>query len=119
VEYIYLKDNSTAGTSWSQTFPATASGITFNATLTNTITEKGISKTVKGVAYTDVIHVTTVLTISVGGIPLPPGALTTDIQSFYAPNIGLIQSTNKVDLDFGGLSEHTDQQTSLVSSNLK
>ena len=114
-EYLYLKDNLEVNKSWPQSFPFTFFGITLNASLTNTITEKGISKTVKGITYNNVIHVTT--TVSIIGIP--PGALTTDIQSFYAEKYGMIQSINKIHLDFSGINDDTDQQTNLVTTDIK
>jgi len=119
VEYLYLKDNAAVGDSWNQSFPVTLSGISLNATLTNTITEKGISKTVKGIAYADVIHVTTTVVVTVGGVPLPASALITDIQSFYAGKFGLIQSVNKISLNFSGITDNTDQQTNLNSADIK
>ena len=119
VEYLYLKDNAAVGDSWSQAFPVTLSGIALNATLTNTITEKGISKTVKGIAYTDVIHVTTTVVVTVGGAPLPASALITDIQSYYAGKFGMIQSTNKINLNFSGISDNTDQLTNLNTADIK
>lgn len=119
VEFLYLKDNVAVGLSWTQTFPATVSGISFSAKLTNTITEKGITKTVKSITYNDVIHVTTTISIEIAGFPLPPGAITTDVHSYYAPKVGLIQSANKIDLDFSGMTQHTDQETNLVSADIK
>lgn len=119
VENIYLKDNALAGASWAQVYPVTVSGIALNVTITNTITAKGISKTVKGTVYNNVIHVTTKLDISLGGIPLPAGALTTDIQSFYAEKFGMIQTINKINLNYSGITDNTDQQTNLNSADIK
>ncbi len=119
VENIYLKDNVAAGASWTQSYPITVSGVAMTFKLTNTITEKGISKTVNGTAYSDVIRVTTAMDVTIGVLPLPPGALTTDIQSFYAPKFGLIQSKNKIDINFSGIVEHTDQQTNLKTADIK
>ncbi|MCW3092472.1 MAG: hypothetical protein JWP81_3541 [Ferruginibacter sp.] len=118
-EIHYLNDNAMVGASWNQSVPATVSGISFTATLTNTVTEKGISKVVKGVTYNDVIHVTTTIGVSIGGIPLPASALTTDIQSFYARKFGLIQSTNKINLNYAGVTSNTNQQTNLNTADLK
>ncbi|MEO5890190.1 MAG: hypothetical protein ABIQ31_08055 [Ferruginibacter sp.] len=115
VEYLYLKDNTAAGTNWSQTFPVTYSGITLDAVLTNTITEKGLTKIVKGITYSDVIRVTT--TVAIAGVPA--SALTTDIQSFYAGKFGMIESINKISLDYAGVKDNTDQHTSLVTADIK
>ena len=120
VENLYLKDNVTAGTVLpSQDYPVTAQGFNLIVTVTNTIAEKGLTKTVSGNTYNDVIKVTTAITVKLGGIPLPGGALTTDIQAFYAPKYGLIQSNNKIDINFSGIVDHTDQQTTLKSADIK
>jgi len=119
IETNYLKDNAAVGATWAQSFPVVASGFALNITLTGTITEKGISKTVKGTTYNDVIHVTTVMTISVGGVPLPAAALVTDIQSFYSPKFGMIQTVNKINLNYAGIVDRTDQLTSLISATIK
>jgi len=116
VEFNYLKDDSPKGTSWVQSAPVTVSGFPMVITLTNTITDKGISKTIKGIAYDDVIQVTTTMEVKVNGIPLPAGALTTNINAYYARKFGLIQYNNKVSLNYLGFVENTDQQTNLVSA---
>lgn len=111
VESIYLKDNAAVGTSWSQVINLPVSGVpggTVPATITNTIAEKGINRTVNSIAYTDVIHVTT--TIAVQG--LPAGSLTTDIQSYYARKAGLIESKNKLNAPL--LTVNVDQSTTLL-----
>lgn len=110
VENIYLKDNAAAGASWSQVVNLPLSGVpgTVPATITNTIAEKGISRTVNSIVYTNVIHVTT--TISVQG--LPAGSLNTDIQSYYAPKSGLIESKNKLNAPI--LTINVDQNTILL-----
>jgi hypothetical protein len=119
VEYNYLKDNLAVGANWSQSFPVTVGGFALNATLNNTITEKGITKTVKGVTYNNVFHITTTVSVTVSGIPLPSGALTTDIQTYYAEKYGLIQSNNKISLNYAGIVDNTDQQTNLISADIK
>ncbi len=115
VENIYLKDNASVGASWSQNVPVTFSGVPLTITITNSIAEKGISKTVKGITYADVIHVTT--TMAVAG--LPPGALTTDIQSYYARKYGVIENKYKVQLNYSGVVQNTDQLTSLKTADIK
>lgn len=119
VEYLYLKDNVDVGASWSQTYPVMVSGVSLNATLTNTIAEKGVSKTVNGATYNDVIHITTTVGVSIGGVPLPADAITSDIQSYYAARIGMIQSINNIKLDYGGYKDSTNQQTNLNSYDIK
>ncbi len=119
VEYIYLKDNAAAGASWSQSFAATANGFPINATLNNTVTAKGITKVVKGITYNNVYHVTTTLSVSVSGFPIPASGLSTDIQTFYAEKFGVIQSINKINLNYLGITDNTDQQTNLISADIK
>ncbi|MEO6720425.1 MAG: hypothetical protein ABIN67_08660 [Ferruginibacter sp.] len=115
VENIYLKDNVLANNGWPQPYPITVNGISTTATLTNTITAKGLTKVVNSISYTDVIQVTT--TIAVVGVP--PAALITDIQSFYAPKFGLIQSVNKINLNYLGAVANVNQTTILKSADIK
>jgi hypothetical protein len=74
---------------------------------------------VKGITYKNVFHVTTTVSVTVSGIPLPSGALTTDIQTYYAEKYGMIQANNKINLNYAGIVDNTDQQTSLVSADIK
>lgn len=119
VENIYLKDNVAVNTSWNQSYAVTLAGFPANVTVTNTLAEKGLVKVVNNVTYNDVIRIVTTLAVSVSGVPLPSGAITTNILSFYAPKVGMIQSVNKIDVDFSGMEEHTDQQTNLKSADIK
>lgn len=119
VETIYLKDNVAANGSWSQLYNITASGLPATINLIDTIVEKGISRTVNGIAYTDVIHVTTTLSVSVLGSPLPTGAVITDIQNYYAKNVGMIESKNKISIDFSGITNNIDQLTTLKKAAIK
>lgn len=110
VESIYLKVNAAVGISWNQVINITVPGLpgTVPATLTNTIAETGISRTVNSINYSNVIRVTT--TISVQGVPA--SAITTDIQSYYAPVTGLIESKNKISAP--ALTVNVDQSTLLL-----
>ncbi|MBC7626646.1 hypothetical protein [Ferruginibacter sp.] len=119
IENIYLKDNAAVNTSWSQSYAVMATGFPLTITIVNTITQKGISKTVNAIVYTDVVHVTSSLSVSVLGVPLPAGAVTSDVQSFYAKKYGLIQSSNKININYSGIVSDTDQQTILKSSDLR
>ncbi|MDB5203370.1 MAG: hypothetical protein JWQ27_2779 [Ferruginibacter sp.] len=114
VENLYLKDNASVNTSWSQNFNITYMGLPLVVTMVNTIKEKAISRTVNGITYTNVIHVDS--KISVGGIPA--SGLTTDIQSYYAPKVGLIENTTKVTLNYLGLVNNTDLKTILRGTNI-
>jgi hypothetical protein len=114
IELIYLKDNALVGANWSHTinFPLSGVPTTVPVVFTNTITEKGISKAVNGITYTNVIHITT--TIAVTG--LPAGSITTDIQSYYAGKYGLIESKNKISIP--SLTINIDQNTLLKSATI-
>jgi len=115
VERKYLVDNMKQGTSWSETFSITVSNIPVPVTLTNTIAERGISRTVNGVNYTNVIHVSTSLSSSA----IPSTALTSSIDSYYAPNYGLIENSTLVALNFSGFTQNANIKTKLMSAALK
>lgn len=115
VEHIYLKDNASAGTSWNQTITiAPFSGVptTVPLTITNTIAEKNITRNINGKTYDNVIHITTTLSSS----GLPPGSLTTDIQTYYAPKYGMIESRNKITTTLL-TGSNIDQVTTLKTTN--
>lgn len=116
IEALYLKDGSPAGTVWAQTQNLTLPGVPFPVPVTSTytITEKGINRTVNGTAYTNVIHITTAISSS-----LITSGLTTDIHSYYAPKVGMIENTNKVNLNFMGFVQNTDTKTILLSADIK
>ena len=119
VENIYLKDNLDVNSGWSQSYNISVSGLPLTVNLVNTITEKNSTKTVNGIVYTGVIHVTTTLTASVLGTPLPASAITTDIESYYAKKVGMIQSKNKISIDYAGNTGDIDQDTYLKQSDIK
>jgi hypothetical protein len=87
--------------------------------LTNTIQDKGISKTVGSTVYTNVIHIVTTINIPILAT-LPGSSLTTDIHYYYAPKYGLIQNDSKIDLvaPLLTLDEHTDVHTVLQSATI-
>lgn len=116
VENLYLKANAAVNGSWNQAYPIDVMGFSITATLTNRITEKGISRTVNGVVYNNVIHVKT--DIAIGGLPPGTVTFTTDIHQYYAPGVGLIEAKNKIDVSVLGTTESTDMTTTLQSSNL-
>ena len=116
-ERLYLKDNVAVGEKWTQNLSVTIPGspLPVPVTVTNNITEKGISRSVNGTNYTDVIHVTS----SVSSTLIPPASLTSSINSYYASKYGLIESTAIVDLDFLGITQKVNLRTKLVSAVLK
>ncbi len=117
IERLYLKDDAAVTGSWVQNLSVTIPGtlIPIPVTITNTIMEKGISRTVNGTAYTDVIHVSTKISSSL----IPAASLSTDINSYYALKYGLIENSNVVHLNFSGIVQDLDTETKLVSATLK
>jgi hypothetical protein len=103
IENIYLKDNVAAGVSWSQTVTVVVGGVPLPVTITNSINAKSITKTVNGVTYTDVIDVKTDITSSA----LPAGSITSDIHSYYARKVGLIQGDYKVLVPLAAININT------------
>lgn len=85
-EELYLKDNRDVNSPWTNTVTFNYPGvpIPLTANLTYTIKEKGISYTVAGKSYSDVIHVRLDASIAVAGGNVGGG------DFYYAKNIGLI-----------------------------
>jgi hypothetical protein len=120
VENIYLKTNEAAGASWVQTYPVTVSGLALTLTLTNTLQDVGVSRTVNGIAYTNVAHVKTSFTVA--GIPaFITYTLSTDIHYYYAPKVGQIENSQKINFTTtapGVAPVNFDQQLKLMSSTI-
>jgi hypothetical protein len=116
VERLYLKNDAAQGATWRQNFDLTISNIPITLTATNKIIEKGISRTVNGQNYSNVIHVSTDLSSA-----LITSGLTSNIDSYYAPNFGMIENTTVIHLDVPllGLAENVDVTTKLVSADLE
>ena len=94
IQNLYLKDNAAVGASWSQTLSVTVPGFPtpIPITVTNSVTEKALTRTVNGNVYNDVINVKTNITSS----GLPPGTIVSDIKSYFAPKAGLIEGDYKI-----------------------
>jgi hypothetical protein len=114
IERLYLIDIAPAGISWTQTVSVTLSGVPIPVTLTYTIAEKGISRSVNGTNYTDVIHVTTSISSSL----IPAASFTTNINSYYAKKYGLIETTNIIQVNYLGFVQNINTETKLVSATL-
>lgn len=114
---LYLKDNSPVGTSWAQTINLTIPGIPLPVpiTITYSIVEKGIARTVNGIAYTDVIRVSGSITSTL----IPAANLVTDIQNYFARKYGFIETNNKFNLNYLGIVQNTDNKTILLSADIK
>lgn len=114
VEILFLKDNAAVGTAWlAASAPLTVPGVPFPLTvnINNTIAEKGLARTVNGISYTDVIHVTSVISVA----SLPGGGVTSDIHYYYAPKYGLIE--NSVTLSSSLIPLAVDTDLRLLSAN--
>lgn len=124
-ENLYLKSASALNTTWDQNLPPiTVSGITANLMLSDTIKEKGLTKVVNGITYTDVIHVSSGLKIISTSPPLAgiTSALTSNIHNYYAPKYGMISSYTKIDLvynpggGFPAINQSNETQIELQSA---
>lgn len=118
VERLYLKDNVAVGAKWGQDFTFNIPGVPIPIPLTvsNKIVEKDISRTVNGIDYTNVIHVSTTLS---SAIITAPSDFTSNIDSYYAENYGLIENSTLVHIDFQGLEKDINIKTQLKSAVLK
>ncbi|WP_040626205.1 hypothetical protein [Mucilaginibacter paludis] len=105
VEMLYLKDNVPVGSTWTASLSYPVIG---NVLLNGRITEKGVSKTVAGKTFSDVIHTTIQLTMSASG-----QAMTFTYEMYVAPNVGIIH----IDLRSPGISGVVPQD--LISYNIK
>lgn len=116
-ERLFLKDDIAVGGTWAQTLTVDIPSlpIPIPITITNTVLEKGISRTVNNIEYKNVI----VVSSNISSALIPAASLTTNISSYYAPKFGLIENSNVVELDFQGITESLDIQTKLLSSDLK
>ena len=115
-ERLYLKDNVNVGTGWSQSLTVTVPGIPIPVpvTLNYQIAEKGISRTVNGHNYSDVIHVSATISSSL----IPSANLNTSINSYYAKRYGLIENSTLVNLNYLGVVANVNVQTKIVSATL-
>lgn len=114
-ERLYLKSGVSVGTTWSQSENLVVDGIPIPVKLTNTIVSNTLVKEVQGKSYEKVIHVKTTISSDL----IPAASLTSDINSFYAPNYGLIENTSNLNLDYLGVKEKIDISTTLKSADLK
>jgi len=118
IERLYLKANLGIGKSWEQSFSITVPGYPFGnvpVKLTNKILEKGIDRTVNGITYKNVTHVQTMISSSL----IPASGLQTDINSYFAPDYGMIENSTLVNLNYMGLEQNVNSKTTLVSADLK
>lgn len=113
---LYLKADQPVNTSWTQSYTVNIPGVPLPVTvvLTNKIVEKGITRIVGSNTYNNVIHVSSSITASAG--PLPITGITSDINNYYAPKYGMIESSNIFSIDFQTIQQNTNTTTKLTSS---
>lgn len=91
LDLLYLKDNLSVGATWTQNKNATINGVNGTAILECLVAEKGISYTVNGKTFTNVMHIKINPTFSVSGIKLTNNKA--EIHYYFADNIGFIYSS--------------------------
>ena len=111
-EELYLKDNKAVNDTWTGTAAINYSGASIAANLTYTIKEKGVTRTVSGKSYDNVIHVRldiSLLSFAVGGGDF-----------YYQEGVGLIDDTISVTPPavFGGGPAY-DSKQEIVSYEIK
>ncbi|HMO61855.1 MAG TPA: hypothetical protein PKC39_12465 [Ferruginibacter sp.] len=120
-ENLYLKSNVVAGATWTQTLPpVTYAGITATISKQDTVKQTGMSMTVKGKTYNNVIHVSSGLKLVSLSLPIPGVSLVSSIQNYYAPGVGRIRAT--YDIRFSvpppfSITQTFENKTELISTN--
>jgi hypothetical protein len=94
LQLTYLKETAPMGSSWSDTVTISNGALTSKAILQHTITQKGVTKTVNGKNYLDVIAVKLDAFAIVLNNPVPIGTIST---SYYAKGIGLVEADQAED----------------------
>lgn len=114
---LYLKDDAPVNTSWTQELTISIPNVplAIPVVITNTVKEKGISRVVNNITYSDVIYVQT----AISSVLIPPGSLITNIDSYYAKRYGLIENSSVIKLNFSGMSENVDVKMILLHAVLK
>jgi len=120
LEVLYLKDNLDVNGTWKQDFGFSVdffgTSIPLTLSFNNKIAQKGITKTVNGVTYTDVTDVET--TLSLAGSPVPV-TLTSNIHYYYAPKVGQIENKTVITFSATGITPtNIDQKTELQSATI-
>ncbi|GAA0531677.1 hypothetical protein [Chitinophaga japonensis] len=91
---IYLKDNVAIGSSWTDTVVVRDGADEQTVILTYSITQKGATKRVYDLDFTDVIAVKLDASVRILGTPVSLGTLVTN---YYAEGVGLIQADQAQD----------------------
>lgn len=127
LNYVYLKFDAPVGTTWTKSFSnIDIAGVgTASGTLKLKIEEKGLTRIVNDSTFQNVIRVSSSITnvsITLPGIPVPmpvpSSALTTDIQNYYAPRVGLIENATDISVDFQGVQQNVNTTTKIKAYHL-
>jgi hypothetical protein len=89
LKLTYLKDNVAAGTTWRDTITVSNGGASTSGILEFTVTQKGVTKTVNGKDYAEVIAIRMDAYALVFNNPVSVGTIST---SYYSRGIGLIEA---------------------------
>ncbi len=111
-EELYLKDNRDVNSTWTSAQTFNYSGSAIPANLIYTVKEKGVSHTVNGTAYNDVIHIR--LDISVM-LPIIGNSNIGGGDFYYAKDIGLIENSISV----GALGQTFTSTEQLTAHQIK
>lgn len=116
IELLYLKNNVKAGDSWVQNITVSIPQLPMPVpiTVTNTVLDIG-NRTVGTNSYNKVIHVKTILSTTL----IPSTNFVNNIDSYYAPDFGLIENTTIMKINYLGFVQDINMKTTLTSANLK
>jgi hypothetical protein len=116
LELLYLKGDAAVGTTWSQSFNLTVPNVPLPIpiTINYSIAEKGATRVVNNVTYNNVTRVNSNITSTL----IPATGLTSDIQNYIAPKYGNIESINKININFSGITQNVDTKTVLITSTV-
>lgn len=114
IERLYLRTDVKKGDSWVQDVTLNVEGLTIPVKLINTVADKNMNRVVEGKNYEKVIRVIT--KIEVQQLPID---LNTNIEAYYAPQVGLIEGVNDISFDFMGEGVTIKVTTTLQEAHLK
>lgn len=110
LELLYLKDQA-VGTSWSESKTISITGVgSIPTTFNYTIEDKLASYTVGSTTYSNVLKVKVTL------VPTGINNITQNLEFYYAPNIGRVQSDIQLSVPLAAINVNTE--TTLTSSTI-
>lgn len=114
-ERLYLKAGAKVNDTWNQevSVPVPNLPVSVKLKVTNQVMDIG-SKSVNGTSYQNVVHVKTTISSS----DIPSDKLTTDINSYYAPEYGLIENTTLISIHYFSVDIDVNLKTTLQSATI-